>query len=303
MTTHEKPGPTSPADPVAAGAPSPGGAASARPACPTCSNAPSVGSRHEVAGHVYALGKVEPRFPSLSAEKEFSQAVGRAETAKLTDREVLHTILAQRQNRYLARQLCWVLTIQGLDTYILQPRDPADRDLLIEAIRPAPSPGDQDVVVGLLRGIAPPEMCNGLMVPVVLFDQIYSFDRASLIDSIPRSEELPEKEFRAAAAEVFDRIVQMAGNTGSSDEHRAMNYLVVRYPAIYARTAAAFSADRSLSAVQVHPSTLSGARRIVEVIFCYTNRRTDVTEKDFVRVDVTDEFPFLVTKLSPYFDR
>jgi hypothetical protein len=29
----------------------------------------------------------------------------------------------------------------------------------------------------------------------------------------------------------------------------------------------------------------------------------DYMEKHFVRVDVTDEFPFLVTKLSPYFDR
>jgi hypothetical protein len=32
----------------------------------------------------------------------------------------------------------------------------------------------------------------------------------------------------------------------------------------------------------------------------YTNRTADVTEKFFVRVDVTEEFPFLVTKLSPY---
>ena len=30
---------------------------------------------------------------------------------------------------------------------------------------------------------------------------------------------------------------------------------------------------------------------------------TDVVDKCFLRVDVTDEFPFLVTKLSPYYDR
>ena len=33
------------------------------------------------------------------------------------------------------------------------------------------------------------------------------------------------------------------------------------------------------------------------------NRNTDFAEKSFVRVDVTEEFPFLVTKLSPYYDR
>jgi hypothetical protein len=39
------------------------------------------------------------------------------------------------------------------------------------------------------------------------------------------------------------------------------------------------------------------------VIFTYTNRNTDVDDQCFVRVDVTDEFPFLITKLSPYYGR
>nr|WP_211167669.1 hypothetical protein [Pseudanabaena yagii] len=34
-----------------------------------------------------------------------------------------------------------------------------------------------------------------------------------------------------------------------------------------------------------------------------TKRNTDFTEEFFVRLDVTEEFPFLVTKLSPYYDR
>jgi len=37
--------------------------------------------------------------------------------------------------------------------------------------------------------------------------------------------------------------------------------------------------------------------------FSYTNRNTDFTEKFFVRADMTEEFPFLVTKMSPYYDR
>ena len=40
----------------------------------------------------------------------------------------------------------------------------------------------------------------------------------------------------------------------------------------------------------------------MEVIFSFTNRQTDVIEKFFTRVDVTEEFPFLVTKMSPYYD-
>jgi hypothetical protein len=254
---------------------------------------------------VYALGRIEPRFPSLAVEKEFAQVTGRSEAAGLTDREALQRVLSDRANRYLVRQLCWVFVIEGLETYLLALRDPADLELLVEAVRPRPDPTDLDVVIGVRGPLAPPEACNGLMVPIVVFDQLYSFDRDALLGAIPRPKGVPAKEeeqFRAAAAELFDRILQMADNAGATDEHRALNYLAVRYPAVYAQTAEAQADNASLSAVDVRPSRLSGVRKIVDVIFSYTNRQTDVTDKYFVRVDVTEEFPFLATKLSPYYE-
>jgi hypothetical protein len=255
-----------------------------------------------VPGYVYAIGRVEPRFATLASEKEFAQAAGRAETAGLTDRRVLHDVLSERENRYLARQLCYVLTVAGLDTYILQPRDPADFELLVDAVRADPSPADLDVIVGIRGPIAPPELCGGMLVPIVFFDQLYSFDRETLIKSVPRPEGVTAKQFEPTANEVFDRVMQVADNAGAMDEHRALNYVAVRYPAIYANAVEQHAADFSLSGVDVLPSSLSGVRRIVEIILSYTNRNTDFTEKFFVRVDVTEEFPFLVTKLSPYYD-
>jgi hypothetical protein len=230
---------------------------------------------------------------------------GRAETAG-TEQEALQSVLSGRSNRYLARQLCWVFAIEGLETYILIPRDPGDIELLIEAVRPRPTPGDIDIVVGIRGPLAPPEVCNGLMVPMVAFDQVYSFDRISLVNAIPRPEGLKkneEQQFQATAEELLDRIMQLADNAGATDEHRALNYLAVRYPAIYARAAEAHSARESLDAVEVRPSRLTGTRKVVDVIFSFRNRQTDVVDKYFVRVDVTEEFPFLVTKLSPYFER
>jgi len=274
--------------------------------CATCGSAAGAnpnGAETATYSYVYALGRVEPRFPRLAVEKEFAQATGRAETAGLTDRQAVHTVLSQRQNRYLARQLCYVLTIEGLETYILQPRDPADFELLVEAVRPAPRPTDVDVVIGVRGLIAPPELCNGLTVPIVGLDQIYSFDVDSLIRGIPRPEQITAEQFTPAAEELFMRIQQMADNAGATDEHRALNYLAVRYPAIYATATARHAQNSSLAAVDVRPSRLSGVRKVVDVIFSYTNRQTDVTEKFFVRVDVTEEFPFLVTKMSPYYDR
>jgi hypothetical protein len=197
--------------------------------------------------------------------------VGRGDVKGLTDRQALHSVLSRKENRYLVRQLCWVMSIEGLDTYVLAPRDPVDFDLLVETLRPAPSPMDLDCVIGVRAGIAPPQMCNGLMVP--------------------------------AAEELFDRIMQLTDNAGATDEHRALNYCAMRYPAIYGKAADAFARNASLSGVEVVPSRLSQTRKVYDVIFSYTNRETDVVEKFFLRVDVTEEFPFLVTKLSPYYDR
>jgi len=73
--------------------------------------------------------------------------------------------------------------------------------------------------------------------------------------------------------------------------------------ALSLETFPASPAPPSVTAVDVSPSLLNGTRKVADVIFAFTNRSTDVARKQSVRVDVTDEFPFLVTKLSPYYDR
>lgn len=253
--------------------------------------------------YVYALGRIDPRMPSLGIEKEFAQAIGRAETANLTDRQALRAVLSDPQNRYLAKQLCYVLTIQGLDTYLVRPRDPGDFALLIDSLIEAPKAIDLHAVIGLRGPQAPPNLCNGLMLPVVMYDQIYAFDAGSLVRALPKPDNLEESLFRSAAEELFERVMQIADNAGASDEHRALNYLAARYPNIYAKAAEAYASGSSLAAIETRPSRLSGMRSILDVIFSFTDRRTDVNQKFFVRVDVTEEFPFLVTKLSPYYDR
>jgi hypothetical protein len=51
------------------------------------------------------------------------------------------------------------------------------------------------------------------------------------------------------------------------------------------------------------PSPLSGTRNIVEVVFSFARRTTGFAEKSFVRVDVTEGFPGVATRLSPCDDR
>lgn len=260
---------------------------------------------------VYALGHVEVRFPSPGIEKELIQATARGDTVGKTDQQTLHAVLSQPDNRYLLRHLCWVFTVEGLETYLLKPRDPSDVNLLVDALRPRKRHADVDLVIGVRGPIAPPSMCNGLQVPVVGVDQLYSFDVDTLVKAIPLPKGMVAEGFEATAEEVFTHIMQLADNAGATDEHRALNYLAVRCPAIYEVTAKAHGQNASLASVEVRPSRLSGVRKVVDVVFKYTPRdhkhgvtdRDEVSQKWFTRVDVSEEFPFLVTTMAQYYDR
>jgi hypothetical protein len=250
---------------------------------------------------VYALGALKIRFPTLAIEKEYAQAMHSAPTANLNEPQLQYNML--RQHRYLANQMCWVLSIEGIETYILILKDPFMLDQFIEAMAPVDQRLDVDVIIGDRGPIAPPFMCNGLTVPIVLVDQIYSFDRPTLMAAMTTPAGQEEEAFRETARGLFDRIQQMADNTGELDEHRALNYLAVRYPRIYDHTAEMNARDYSLTAIDVIPSRLSGIRKLVDVVLSYRSRTTDVTEKYYIRVDVTEKFPFLERALAPFYDR
>jgi hypothetical protein len=256
--------------------------------------------------YVYSIGKVVHRFPNRSLEMELAQATGRrpeGDTRGLAHPEVAYKILTDPENRYIARQICYVLNIEGLETYVLVPSDPLDIERLAQAIRPAPGAGDVDVIIGRRGPISSPETCNGLMIPIVWVDQIYSFEREDLIKAIPRRKGTGEDQFKKTAVALLNHIIQIADNAGETDEHRALNYLAVRYDEIYHRTQLMQDENYFFSAVDVRPSRLSGTRKIVDVIFSYESRDRKALQKWFVRVDVTEEFPFLVSPMQQYFER
>jgi hypothetical protein len=255
--------------------------------------------------YVYAIGKVTHRFPNRSIEMEYAQAMGRVpeiDTKGLTDAEVMSKTLTDSNNRYLARQICYVFNIENLETYVLVPSDPYDIDKLTQALRPSPERyRDIDVIIGRRGPLSCPEKCNGLILPIVIVDQIYSFDRDVLMNEIPKRKGENQAQFRKTSDSLFDNLLQIADNAGGIDEHRALNYLAVRYAEIYNRTQLMQDENYSLSSVDVRPSYLSGARKIVDVIFSFEHRTNRAGKKYFVRVDVDGLYPFLVSPMQEYF--
>ncbi|OPX77316.1 MAG: hypothetical protein A4E44_00112 [Methanosaeta sp. PtaB.Bin018] len=251
--------------------------------------------------YVYVLGRIEARFPNRSIEKEYVQIIERSKSANLDHQQAFYSVLSQPENRYLARKLSWVLTKEGVPIYILLPAGPEDLDILLDAARPPSCPLDRWVVVGRKGPVAPPDIC-GLEVPLVFIDHLYSLEYSSFMRSI-RPESVTDDKFKAATMEMFQRMMQIADNTGSTDKHRALNYLTVRYPAIYVKAAEELDRNFLLTSVNAITSRLNDSHKIISVVFSFTNNETGTVEKYFVRVDVSKEFPFLVTKMSPYYDR
>jgi cyclic patellamide precursor peptide PatG len=278
-------------------------------ACATCGNTPvsaaaGPGPRAETQGSpswIYAIGQIEWRFPTMSIEKEVAQAIGREDTKNLTDGQAIGAALSKPENKYLVRKLCWVMTIQGLSTYILTPRYESGFDQLVETFSSNHKSANLAVVIGAKGPLAPPQMCNGLVVPLLVFDQLYVFPKEEFIAALQKSAK-HEKNIEATAHELFDRIMLMTDNQGAMNYNRGPNYLAVRYTRMYEAVAEAFARNESLSNVGVRPSPLSGTQQVVDVIFSFTHRQTGVVSKYFVRVDCTDEFPFVVTPFSPFYE-
>ncbi|MBV6342097.1 hypothetical protein [Candidatus Magnetobacterium casense] len=251
---------------------------------------------------IYAIGSIDMRFPNPGIEREFDYLATRIDTGILTREDIRYHVL--RQHPHLSGEVCWVMQIEGVDTYILIPSDVSVLDDLIECISPQISKGKNcNVIIGSKGPIAPAQACNALTVPVVAVDCMYYFDLPSFIKGIPpRKEAANQEDFdRLATDMISNKIMQMTDNIGEMDEHRALNYLAVRYDGIY-RLLYDRSQESILEEISVLPSRLSPVREQLNVIFTFTHKRDGYKEKYYVRVDVSDKYPFLANKVTQYYE-
>ncbi|MER6912477.1 hypothetical protein ABT354_12480 [Streptomyces sp. NPDC000594] len=255
-------------------------------------------------GFVYVLGQVNPVFPDASVQHEFFQAAGVGDIRDASEAEAMHRVLSDPENRYIARQMCYVLAVQGVDTYILVPADPTELIDLLEALHPVKNDRGMAVVVGHRGPVAPPGLCQGLSVPVVGVEKIWSFDRKHLFRAIKRPGGAARKEFESGAKDLFQRLIQLNDNAGADPADRAINYLAVRSEQMYLEANRKRDDGYILTQVEAGPSRLSsGAQTVVTVVFSFTHRQTNVTDKFAARVDVSGLYPFTVTPPQPYYDR
>ncbi|MCC6554456.1 MAG: hypothetical protein IT372_15870 [Polyangiaceae bacterium] len=272
-----------------------------------------------VFGYIYAIGEVHARFPSQDVEKEFQQLCTEEDIKAPTFEQRLYDVLRRGENLYFAREMAWVFEIENVSTYMLRPRSDVELTQLIAAIEPERDPTqiEFDVVIGVHEPL-PPRGDGERDLPWVTVNRLFHFEAKAFLDRVPLPAAIqcmpagPAKDaaiaqFRSLVYTIFNDMLQLADNTGDADEHRALNYVSLNYPDIYGLMwllpSPPTGGSWTFTGVEVRRSALSGARRIMDVIFKYTDTSAGVVTRYFTSVDVTGQFPFLVTKLQPYFDR
>jgi hypothetical protein len=263
-------------------------------------------------GLVYAVGQLTPQFPSIGVEKEFAQLTSGSHQGAQVEIGLLKETLNNPENRYLGRHLSWIFTTQHIETFAVLPRDDADMVRLAEVISPAESQV-MHVVVGRSPRTTTDAPGAPLGLPLVVADQVLAFTLAEFAEAIPDAEESQDQEsastdtgdsreqFNTIVHDLFLRLTRRTGNHGIAEEHRALNYIAVRYPPVYHAVMQAHSEGKILSAVDTGHSH-SGNRRVASVRLTFRHRRTEITERYQCLVDVTEVFPFLVTTLHPTYD-
>jgi hypothetical protein len=292
----------------------------------TCGTSPS-------SAYVYAIGTVTARFPSLNIEKEFMQAWGKnpEQVLKISDSDKF-AVLSQGQNLYLAREMCWVFQSGDIDLYILRPRSYVELTDLVTCLVATPNQVSYALIIGTLGPIAPASLCNGAQLPLVTCNQVFSFTGQAFINSIvnevtkdpaligkitppeggtaaqpaaPGTAGLTQQQLDTvtnAATNAFSVLTLLTDNTGQTDEHRAINYLTFKSRALYTKEIEMEQRGFTLNSVTAQPDSLSGTRRIQDVILLYASTSTTQVERYFTRIDVSGQFPFMVNDLAIYYD-
>jgi hypothetical protein len=254
---------------------------------------------------VYAIGRLVPQFPSPDVQQEFVQLAADLESAEVSEHHRLKAVLAKEENLYLAQHICWVFNTRGVDSFAVVPRDNDDARLLVEAFTPASDERVINVLVGRPASTPPAWDPTSTTLPLTTADQLLTFTLDEFLEALSASKAGTRKAEAAghteAFRELFLRLTQSTDNHGAADVHRARNYVALRYPAVYRTAEQAYDTGKDFMGVEARPAQ-SSDRRLVSVRLIFRDHHTQILERYSCTVDVTGEFCYLATPLSPTWD-
>lgn len=251
-------------------------------------------------GYVYAVGCLFPVFPSESERKEFERVAAHLSLQTTSTVLPFYEVLSKPENFYLAKSLCWIFEIGGIKTYAVAPRDSTQLKTFISIIKqPQETSHRYDTIVGKLDPVAAsPEICNCRTLPIVHCNRLETFSIHSFTQYIEKESGLQ----LVAAKSLFRNMLLLTDNNGSSDAHRAINFITFAYIDLYRILGKKLSPKPteqifSFNAVTAKPTGGGGGRKKIEVVFKFEDPATTKEENLHCEVDVTDQYPFITVNL------
>lgn len=282
-------GPLSPQGASAAGAEHP---------CPECAARAAQPAQAPPEQFAYAIGRLDVRFPSLGIEREYQQRERLIADLPREPRNARVRAVLER-NPHLATRVGWILSVGGNPTFALSPMSAGLKDSFFNALSQSHEPEHFCVVIGRVGPFVNPASYGGLLLPLLMVDQMYVASVAewtagleAVAKAALKARDIGEKKFQAASRELFRNITGMPDNMGISDGHRALNYLLMQHPGMF--LAAAEREHHLLDRIETRVQLSAGGRRHVAVILVFIERATGVAERVFCSIDVTEEWPFVV---------
>jgi hypothetical protein len=249
---------------------------------------------------VYAIGELDARFPTVGIEREFQQReralelkeplpAGRGERLKIT----------LDANPHLWSRICFVMSVGNMPAYIVVPSSQHALRTMLGAVSRS---SDRDAFVALVgrrAGSAGPAQCGDLLAPIVVCDLLYPFRVEEWIDNLGarvehalKARKTETARFKTVAREFFSQVVRSTENIGGLDTHRALNYALVQHPGL--ALSVAERPQSVLDRIETRQVQGTDLRRVIAIILTFVDRASGVPERLFCRVDVTEEWPFLM---------
>ncbi|CAM3789266.1 hypothetical protein VA7868_00445 [Vibrio aerogenes CECT 7868] len=227
---------------------------------------------------------------------------------------VINTVLSSRYFRYLARELEWLLEDEYSNAlYQLLPSE-YNMQQLINALddtqapppsgqgtfNPPPQSGYDDshaTINTLIVGSVMPDAGQLSQLQIHKFCQV---DPATIADQVSY---FHQHNQQTSMAQLIKSYLLLAKNAGMTDEERALNYLLCYDTGFYSKI---YEQRQQSQRQSVHLVGIdarlyyAGERTLVCVIFNYQDQKTSVIESWSSTIDVTNEYPFMVSEFEPY---
>jgi hypothetical protein len=279
-------------------------------------------SANEPTTPVYVFGRVAARFPSLSLEKEFYQALESTPSRpnenefnisdsvdldvlnqELSRTEILYSVLSKPANIYIAREMSWRFqTLEGITEFRILPSGDEEVTQLVTAIAPAQQgKPDPMILVGETGGDRSRHRTGKLQsVRIAALKKQPSWAVNVSIKGVT-----PD-----GSSILFADLQPLLENEGTSSGDRALNYVLLGDAGFYSGVknlqqppiGAPGSSGYIISSVRTLQQSI-GSSSIVDVIFNFAPNTVGPEIQGYVSVNVSSVFPFTEIGFSRYIAR